>query len=263
MVLENVEVNVTSYVVSKGRCPECSKIGKDVTGDNLAIYSDGHHFCYSCKYHFYPNSITSFKRKQRDTSMDKELDKILTLPIDCDITYPERATAWCAKFGITKTDLLNNNVMWSESMQRLIFPIYGDGWLIAWQGRYFGTQGSALTKVPKWYGKGNLKDTFNILGKGNTLILTEDILSAIKVAKCGVMAMPLYGCVVGGVRFKRLITMLEQDTTIKIWLDPDKRTEAVKEAKLGSMFGVKCSPIFSEVDPKEHTIEDIKTILIT
>lgn len=250
----------TSHVIRHEQCPECAKLGKDNTHDNLAVYSDGHCWCYSCKYSTYPNGVTRFKveNERRASYLDKEP---LTLPTDCDINYPDRAVKWIEQYDLTRVDLLNNNVMWSESMQRLIFPVYGDGWLIAYQGRYFGTQSSAVAKVPKWYGKGNLKDTLNILGKGTTLVLTEDVVSAIKVAKCGVRAMPLYGCVVGD-RFKHIKTMLEPSEKVLVWLDPDKRTEAVKEAKLGRVYGINCTPVFSEVDPKEMLYDEIKASLV-
>jgi len=247
----------TSHVIRHERCPECAKLGRDNTHDNLAVYSDGHTWCYSCHYSTYPSGIERFKGAITNTVPEKEP---LTLPVDCDINYPPRALKWIEQYELTRVDLLNNNVMWSESMQRLIFPVYADGWLLAWQGRYFGTQSSAVAKIAKWYGKGNLKDTLHILGKGDTLVLTEDVVSAMKVAKCGVRSMPIFGCVVGD-RFKRLKTVLQPSDRCLVWLDPDKRTEAVKEAKLGVLYGLNCSPVFSEVDPKELSYEEIETIL--
>ena len=44
-------VDEESYVVSKDQCPKCAAQGNDNSGDNLAIYSDGHHYCYACKYY--------------------------------------------------------------------------------------------------------------------------------------------------------------------------------------------------------------------
>lgn len=246
-----------SHVIGKEQCPECARLGKDNSSDNLAIYSDGHKWCYSCGYYEGVSPLVKFKH------VEKEVEKKdpLTLPSDCDIVYPERALDWIKQYELNKVDLLNNNVMWSDSMQRLIFPVYGDDWLIAYQGRYFGAGNMAIAKIPKWYGKGNLKDTFNILGKGDELILTEDVVSAIKVAKCGVMALPLYGCVVGTIRFKRLLTILGTAVKVRVWLDPDKRSDAVREAKLGRCVGLNCGTIFSERDPKEHTFSEIKEIL--
>ncbi len=41
----------TSHCVGKARCPKCAAEGRDNNGDNLAMYSDGHGFCFACKYH--------------------------------------------------------------------------------------------------------------------------------------------------------------------------------------------------------------------
>ncbi len=40
-----------STVVSRDRCPRCAATGGDNSGDNLAVYSDGHVHCYCCGYH--------------------------------------------------------------------------------------------------------------------------------------------------------------------------------------------------------------------
>ena len=44
-------MNEDVVVISKERCPKCAAEGNDRSGDNLAIYSDGHGYCFSCKYH--------------------------------------------------------------------------------------------------------------------------------------------------------------------------------------------------------------------
>jgi len=41
---------VQSKLVRRERCPACEKNGRDNSGDNLAIYDDGHSYCYSCGY---------------------------------------------------------------------------------------------------------------------------------------------------------------------------------------------------------------------
>lgn len=244
-----------SYVIEHTQCPECAKLGKDNKRDNRAMYSDGHSYCYSCGATVFPNSVTKFKNMQTEMT---NLPEPYYLPVDCDIIYPQKALDWIEQYELTKTDLLNNNVLWSESMKRLIFPIYGNGNLLAWQGRYFGEEPNR----PKWFGKGNLKDTFNILGKGDILVLTEDIISAIKVSKCGCMSMPLYGCVVGKERFKRLFQIYKNRIKIHVWLDPDKRIESIKESTLGRLYGTISSAIFSEKDPKEMTYTEIKELLL-
>jgi twinkle protein len=40
-----------SYVVAKQPCPTCQAAGGDRSGDNLAVYSDGHTHCFACNHH--------------------------------------------------------------------------------------------------------------------------------------------------------------------------------------------------------------------
>lgn len=42
--------------IIKTRCPNCEKKGRDRKGDNLAIYSDGHGYCFSCGFYLDKNS---------------------------------------------------------------------------------------------------------------------------------------------------------------------------------------------------------------
>jgi twinkle protein len=40
-----------SSVVEKQQCPACARRGQDTSQDNLAVYDDGHKYCYACKYY--------------------------------------------------------------------------------------------------------------------------------------------------------------------------------------------------------------------
>jgi len=40
-----------SNVISREQCPACASHGRDNSHDNLAIYDDGHKYCFSCKYY--------------------------------------------------------------------------------------------------------------------------------------------------------------------------------------------------------------------
>lgn len=251
----------SSHVIGKEQCPECRKLGKDNSEDNLAIYSDGHKYCFSCRHTINPNKITRFKVGNNDSNQTLTKEEVF-LPSDCNTEYPQRAIDWISKYELTRNDLLKFGVLWSDCMQRLIFPVYGEsGNLLAWQGRTFHLQNMAVAKIPKWYGKGDLKNCFNVLGKGDILVLTEDIVSAIKVAKSGYMAMPLYGCVVGRERFKRLFSLFEDSVEVRVWLDFDKITEGVKESKIGALCGLTTATIVSIKDPKEYSYTEIKEII--
>ena len=64
---ENEETNFIAYEP----CPECQRNGYDTTGDNLARYSDGHGFCFSCKYYQHNDELKQEEVKQVNTNMIK------------------------------------------------------------------------------------------------------------------------------------------------------------------------------------------------
>ncbi len=243
------------YHVKNTVCPQCRRIGNDKSGDNLAVYSDGHSWCWSCGYYVSGSGISRFKSRVHQEPITKHE---VVLPSDSDVCYPTRALEWVGHYDLTRNDLLNHNALWSESYKRLIFPIYGDTGLIAYQGRYFGEE-----KRPKWWGVGDLKNTFHILGKSSSqLVLVEDIVSAIKLSKF-TMAMPLFGSHVGAVRFKRLYSLYKDTVEVCVYLDPDKRSESIVEARRGMLCGLRTRVIYSERDPKEESVEKLKEILLT
>lgn len=145
-------------------------------------------------------------------------------------------------------------MFWSEQRSLLIFPYYIEGTLVGWQGRYFGTD----PKHPKWFSKGKLDSFVYTLGKeSDTIVLTEDIVSAIKVSSLQ-KSSPIFGSVISKHRFLALTHICKN---VIIWLDPDKQKEAVKFANLGRLFGLNCSVILSAKDPKEHTYDEIRKLL--
>jgi len=253
----------SSWVTSKEQCPRCKQLGKDRSEDNLAVYSDGHKFCFSCGYGVYLNGIDHLKSKLNpEASQLKE--ELIYLPVDCDVNYPKRVLSWLNLYKIGENDLYKHNVMWSESMQRLIFPVYNtkkDRALTAWQGRAFHLSPAQLARAPKWFGRGNLKQTLNIIGSGSTLVIVEDILSAIKITKAGSKALPIYGSFIGRDRFKEILRYLDGTKKVYVWLDKDKWKESVREARMARLCGLDCGVINTDLDPKLVSLTEIRNKL--
>ncbi len=243
-----------SYLIKQTQCPECAKQGRDNSKDNLAVYSDGHSYCYQCGHYEHGDVIKAFKGRQEPLETIKDTD--VYLPEDVSTEYPYRALQWVSQYELTKVDLLNHGVLWSDYYHRLIFPVYSSDGVLAWQGRYFGEE-----KQAKWFGRGNLRDTYHILGTNQEkLVLTEDIISAIKVSKY-YQAMPLFGSHIGLQRFKRLSMLVDEETEVVVWLDFDKAKEALKEAKLGALYNLNVRTIVAELDPKEYSYNEIQGFL--
>jgi len=237
------------------QCPKCASIGKDKHGDNLAVYSDNSMYCFSCGYYKLP----LFKQRYKKSSQC-ELQRI-SLPPDIMDTIPERVKCtYLQQYGITDEDLKTHHVMWSNYYQRLYFPIFSPEGLIAYVGRYCGEDSSN----PKWYTQGDLKNIIHILGKSgsSTLVLTEDIISAIKVSHLDVKTMPIFGSHISNLTWLRL-KLLPNISNIIVWLDRDKRKESLIFAKHGRDYGIPVTCISTSEDPKalsENLIEKYLTI---
>ena len=243
----------TSYVVSQERCPKCAEMGKDTRGDNLFIYSDNHKYCFGCGYYRSGN----VSHVPRDAASLEKRHKA-TLPSDCNTDYTAEELEWVSKYGIDKNTLLKYNVLHSDKGVRynkkgvlyetgsvLIFPVFDDG-LLGFQARTF------KDGVPKWIGKGKMVEVYNILPGKGTLVLTEDIVSAIKVNMAGHASMSVYGSTIKN-RFERLYKLGYRD--IIIWLDPDMHTKVIKECRYA--MGLNTRIIFSDKDPKDYSLTEI------
>jgi len=153
-------------------------------------------------------------------------------------------------------------VLWSDSLNRLIFPFWIDGELNGWQARSIKKD-----EKSKWLAKGNIKDLNIIYSGGRSvtqwsretrLFLVEDIISAIKVSKADkrILAMPLFG-----VNFKPLQLLKLQFKEYIIFLDENMHEHSIKKARQMSHYGIPCSTVLSKCDPKRYTYEELKMII--
>lgn len=226
-----------SYLIHKERCPKCSELGKDTQGDNLAVYDDGHAYCFGCGY-YRSRNVSCFS--DNGTTLEKHN---IRLPGECSTDYTPDELNWVRQYELTRNDLLKYNVL--HCNKGLLFPVFDDG-LLGYQIRTF------KEGWPKWFGKGNFKDIFNILPAKRALVLTEDIVSAIKVNMAGHASMPVYGSTIKN-RFERLYKLGYRD--VIIWLDPDMHTKVIKEVRWA--HGLRTRIIFSDKDPKDYSINEI------
>lgn len=248
-----------SHVIRKETCPECRKLGNDRSGDNLAVYSDGHCYCYRCGYRTGRRSFTQTKDSTRTPTDGTSI----VLPSDVTTELPFEAKDWLKQYQLTRLDTNRNHIMWSEKWSRIIFPYFNEVELLAWQGRYIPcgkNQVNVNGKAPaKWFSQGKIHEIIHpVQVTKRKAIVVEDIVSAIKVSRlCG--AIPLFGSSVSTKQILRLKTVVDE---VWYWLDPDMRTKSVKMVKLSNLLGLPAHVIFSDKDPKEHDEHEIKNILV-
>ena len=244
-----------SYLISKERCPSCAELGKDTSSDNLAVYSDGHTWCFACGYNKIGDIVRSFLTQN---APPLEVKHEVFLPADCDVNYPLRSVNWMKQYELDKNDMMKHNILWSEGKQRLVFPIFSEDKLLAYWGRYFGDN-----EEVKWKGHGAMSKLFHFVGSTSydKIVLCEDIVSAIKLSRfC--TALPLFGTHISIDRWKKLSTIIHKKSQVIIWLDPDMYQTSIKHANVGRQYGMNTEIILSDLDPKEHTLVDIARYLI-
>ena len=258
-------------------CPKCREQGKDKHGDNMAVYSDGSSHCWSCGYFDLGNSVvTRFLDKGSGTVPDPYTG--INLPEDSDTNYPQQALDWLYQYDLNKQDIYNNGILWSDKECRLLFPYWDNGVLLGWQGRFFGTD----TTKKKWHSRGKLENVAHVLFNGRgfipdngiapaiservghamndatRLVITEDVVSAIKVSKCGIHTMPIFGTNIKS-RWSQIRILNYQE--VILWLDPDMYTKMIKESRVGVLNGIKTSCVLSKHDPKEQNYEEIRNYI--
>lgn len=227
-------------------CPECG------SKDNLGEYDDGSAFCWGCHYYRSPNLVTSFVPKKK-----KSVYTNVYLPEDATTYLPSYAREWLAQYDLTKEEICAIQPLYSFTKEQLIFPVYdADMKLLMYQGRYFGEK----KDYPKYLTYG-AKDVLHFLGEDyETITVTEDLISAVKVAFSGAMTtvMPLWG---SGIPLELAIRLSRRFKRLVIWLDMDKATESLKmRLKLSTLFET-VSCIVTPLDPKEYTHEQIRELV--
>ena len=125
-----------THFTHHSRCPKCADIGKDRNGNNLANYSDGSDYCFSCGY---------FSKSKGNVTNIECTRKSIQFPSDATSSYPTQVKTYLDKYNLTSELCSKHLIMWSPYRERLCFPFFDDTGLIGWQGRSFNPD------KPKWY----------------------------------------------------------------------------------------------------------------
>ena len=202
------------------------------------------------------SSKTWYLRKRSKQQPTKDVaTAFVKLPFDVTIEIPTSARLWLMKYHVTQEEVQQHGICWSPQYQRLILPVRDScGKLLYWQGRYFGSESGQpkylnvkANRGEVWFDTGN-KDSA-------VIVLVEDILSAIAVARTGsYRAVALLGSFISD---DLVLKLLREGKQVCVWLDLDKRCQSVKYSKRLQAFGIQAKSIVTNKDPKEYTPQQI------
>lgn len=234
-------------------CPVCPS--HDAFVEYEPHHDDTHDaYCFSCKYSRPIGDLPKISRVE----VAEDSVPYKGLPVDYEVNHmPAIYREWLHTYDLY--DACVNLCGWSESLQRVVFPIYWEGQVKAYQAR-------SLDKQPKWIGNSSTqpwgkKFPYIVCVTGSRkrqdLVIVEDILSAIKIGKYfNVVA--LLGTSIHP-KLRDFLSVRFKNT--HIWLDND--TAGIESAtKIKYVFGMsnKTRIITSERDPKFYSYARILEI---
>jgi hypothetical protein len=213
-------------------CPKCG------SKNNLGDYDD-HQYCFGCQYYVHKTDTASL-RARINRGETKQSDETL---ISTTKDIPLEAMQWLLKYNITPDEIRKYKIKWSNPSKVLVLiqtKTY-------WQGRNFGF---GLQK----YKSQGIKP-LTVYGKGDTVILVEDVLSAIKIARTEEFAaVPVLG---SSLSKEHEVKLIKRFNSIYVWLDRDKAKNAVQIKNRLRSKGITSRAIITPLDPKEYNKTEI------
>lgn len=240
-------------------------------------------WCFRCKQlKVEPHGVLSLAElKSRKADIDELFQsKEIKLPLDLTSEMPGYAAAWLLRAGIPLAIAEKYGIRYSPKLDRVVLPVYRNGALAAYTMR-------SVSDKPKYIERQVddavifVSDPETILEPeqagmhGQDIVVTEDVLSAIRVGRI-VPALALLGTSVGDAKVAGLLAEAkrykpvnqrhgnEEDVLrIGVWLDSDKagRIAARRLARRLTLQGYSVSNIKTEKDPKRYSNREIKEIL--
>lgn len=244
--------------VKHSPCPRCG------SRDNLARYYDGSGYCFGCGFVIKSSQspYVTEENEQRTKVSSRLADK---MPEDDLLLYPVHVVEWINKCDIGVAELLAKRVSFSPSQNRLFFNFYdAEGERIFAQARNF----SPLAKSKYWT-VGKVDDVIPIYyrtvghgtgdGRSSKLVITEDCLSAIKIARQN-DAMPALSSDLSLTKLKRLARLYG---AFLVWLDGDMFHKSQRICRRLQLLGCEAQPVYTPLDPKCYDDATIRNVLLT
>lgn len=168
--------------------------------------------------------------------------------------WPEHARLWLYKAGLSNDVIEDHGIYYTARLDRVVLPVFSEGKLVYWQARGFD-KGRAKYLNP------DIDKPFAFFGSGD-VVITEDILSAIRVAGAGYAGLCILGTSLPAEQVPMVLRYVGKGRTF-VWLDPDTagKKGRARIAKLLRLSGLDPIIIRSEQDPKFYSNAQIQEFL--
>ncbi|WAX24077.1 DNA primase [Xanthomonas phage P4] len=167
--------------------------------------------------------------------------------------WPLDAKVWFFKQGLSLRMIGELELYWCPSIGRVVLPIMEGDRTVYWTAR-------STTRQPKWLTPNVPKDGLVVrygVGKGDTIVLCEDPLSAYKVG----LVTEAWSLLGTKLHNKAVVALVGSGKRVAVWLDDDRgrsngsnpgQEAATKIAARLRAFGLDVRNIKSPHDPKYH-----------
>ncbi len=244
-------------------CPNCgagTNTNAAIVNHNIKYYSL---YCNACGHNpVEQKGIQTLEELARIEELNTEASKSsflqdgkIILPKDITDDIPIEGRLWLYQGGISPTTWKKYGIKYSPSLQRVILPVESNNEVVWFQGRAIH-KGQKPKYLQPSHDKGDT--LFAVQDRqSETAVITEDILSAIRVGKC-VDAFSILGTKIStGQAFK-----LSKYKKVYTWLDNDKAgKEGAYNIRRALHLLTDVGNITSDVDPKNLSNKEIEEIL--
>jgi hypothetical protein len=233
----------------RGDCPDCG--GKNTFTANKSggavLYN-----CYKlgCKIsgvHTVGMTAADIQARMQEIEQDKPKPKVEAMVLP---EYVVPSGSGLDAFR-DKWDLWDQGLMYDLKDRRAVFPIFNNGVMLDAVGR--ALQGAE----PKWLrytGKAN----YFLAGTGDTVVVVEDVISAITVAKLGFTGMAILGTSLSVAHMEQLGNYSQ----VIVALDPDAAHKTLRfRQEIEAWTGVGTIALRLDDDIKYRVESDIQTLV--
>lgn len=212
------------YVTSVPRLGQSIRTGHDCGEGRVLKVAHGDEgytaWCFRCNDKgFIPHAAPSLSERlarlnqQRRADAAAGSDTALPEPREPDPqAWPDAARVWLYKAGFSNDDIISIGAYWCPAIGRVVLPVVQDGRPVFWLAR------SIDGRQPKYLAP--IADRSRIVakyGSGPVVVITEDILSAFRVAR----VTEAWSALGTSLPVPILNQLIEQRRPVVLMLDPD------------------------------------------